>query len=315
MSTYQKWSFTLPAELEEIFSAELWSRGVLGVEIRPLGEGFEGVSFTEVGFEGGAEAPTTLELDAFFADPPPEAAQDLDVGHWAERGVVRTDTGIFADQDWLAVYRKSAEPIDVGERFRLDPREPEATAEQGTAPRVEDGRFVLRLPARTAFGTGSHESTRLVLRCLEALAADGRLEDRSVLDVGTGSGVLAFACLLLGSGPVVGYDLDPEALWMARINSGLNRLEPRWFAGRPMALAPSARFDVLLVNVLPERIRDDLPGLVGHLAPGGVLLSSGNLVTQRTTMLDRFASLGLEPTDERIENEWVAWVLRSGSGG
>ena len=222
--------------------------------------------------------------------------------------MVRTDTGIFDDQDWLAVYRKSAEPIDVGERFRLDPREPgdEASA---THPSVEDGRFVLKLPARTAFGTGSHESTRLVLRCLEALRNSGRLEGRSVLDVGTGSGVLAFASMLLGSGPVLGYDLDPEALWMAGINGGLNGLAPQLFAGRPNALAPSTRFEVLLVNVLPERIRGDLPGLVDHLAPDGVLISSGNLVTQRSTLLDRFADLGLEATDELVENEWVAWIL------
>src|SRR5262249_18536591 len=109
------------------------------------------------------------------------------------------------EEDPLAVFRAASRPFPVGKRFWLDPGEPPHAA----AP---PGRIALLLPASTAFGTGGHESTRLALESLEEQPIAGA----EVLDVGTGSGVLALAAAALGSRRAVGLDTDAEAVFVAR---------------------------------------------------------------------------------------------------
>jgi len=113
---------------------------------------------------------------------------------------------------------------------------------------VPAGRRLLRLPARAAFGTGSHESTSLALELLE----DADLQGRRVLDVGTGTGVLAFAALAFGAASVTGFDVDPASPFHARDNSALNGLHPRLFAGRLAALREKPLFDLALVQRRPR---------------------------------------------------------------
>ena len=311
--TYQRWLFELPTALEEVFGATLWEHGC---------EGIEDPDTTPFDPEGGGlpQAPGTepIQRVAYFSDPVPPVAEALDLAAWGARGVKLVLREVLPVRDWLAEYRARAQPLDVG-CFRLDPREPEAVEEvvaSGSSAEAPEGlgpgRYLLRLPARTAFGTGSHESTRLALLLLEGLAETGRLGGVRLLDVGTGSGVLAFAALRLGAGRVVAYDIDLPSVCMAETNRRLNPWPaaptPAWFAGGPGALAPATRFDLLVINVLPERIATDLPELVKHLAPGGRLLSSGNLVDQRALLADRFGALGLRYESELIEGEWLAMV-------
>lgn len=311
-STYQRWLFELPAELEELFGAVLWEHGCEGLE-DPDTTPFD---------ERSANPSSQIRLMAYFSDPAPVMAESLDLEGWAGRGVRRIELKVLPVRDWLEEYRAQAMPLDVGS-FRLDPREPEES-DPGEGEPVEDAAspdssapYLLRLPARTAFGTGSHESTRLALLLLERLAEEGRFEGASLLDVGTGSGVLAFAALRLGIGRVVGYDIDLPSVCMAETNSGLNPWpaahDPSFFVGGPAALSPSALFDLLVINVLPERIAADLPALVGHLAPGGRLLSSGNLVEQRDRLSERFATLGLFFESEHEEGDWLAMVWQLGT--
>jgi ribosomal protein L11 methyltransferase len=295
----RRWLLTLPAEAEEALCDELWDLGCLGLQLladddTPPDQ---------------LERAGRLRLEAYFPDPLPEAAV-FDVERWWERGVEWVADEPFTPRDYLADYRASATPFSLGRRFRVDPGEPpEGLTHTAPEPDVES-RWLLRLPARTAFGTGSHESTRLALRLLENLP----LEGRRVLDVGTGSGILAFACRLLGAGLVAGYDIDLETCLIARQNMDLNGLPFPLFAGPRGALVAGAPFDVLLVNVLPERIAEDLPHLVRHLRPGGSLVSSGNLVTRRNELLARFGELGLALHSELEEGEWVAFHLVSGEG-
>jgi ribosomal protein L11 methyltransferase len=267
-------TYQLPREQEEAVCAALWEQGTLGLET--------------------VESASGLRLLAYFEVPapplalPPAAARLID-----ER--------LVAEEDWLAAYRAQAQPREVGRRLLVDPREP------GTQPPpIPAGRTLLRLPARTAFGTGSHASTRLVLIALEELPLAGR----SVLDIGTGSGILAFAALRYGARRAVAFDLDLAAVLVARQNQQLNEVEGVClFAGGLVSLAPAASFDVALVNVLPHRILDEAPAVVGRLRSGGTLVVSGLLGVDAGAVLALWEAAGVRRQRLLAEEEWAAAIL------
>lgn len=279
MTTYHRRTYLVAPEDEEALGAELVARGSLGCEVREA--------------DGGR-----LRLVAYFPDPLPPAFEAWQ----APGGLTEEEAEVFEDQDWLAGYRAAARPVPLGSSFLVDvgDGEPALLDQDGAS-----GRRVLRIPARTAFGTGSHESTRLAALWLEEIDVHGA----EVLDVGTGSGILAFVALHLGARRVVGFDLDAQAVLVARTNCGLNALQPALFAGRLEALGGNARFDLALVNVLPERILGEVPRLVTHLRRGGRLISSGNLRSRRGELLKRFASFGLRSAGEKTDGDWIAFLL------
>lgn len=286
--------YLVPVRLEELFAAELWAAGTLGLEIKPHdGE--------------------RVRIEAYFD----EASPEFDLEAMGLEGADEIETvGVEAvpQVDWLARYRENAKPFAVGRRLLLDPREPDEPPCE-----VPPGRVLLRLPARSAFGVGSHESTRLALELLEDLADEGGLEGRTALEIGAGTAVLSFAALRFGARSAIAFDLDPGAPIHARDNSRLNGLFPLHFAGRLAALAapphPRSRFDLLLLNVLPEEILAELPGLVDRLAPGGELIFSGILAERGDEILGRVRELGLAETGRRIANEWIAFRLVRAADG
>jgi len=288
--SYLRRVYRLPAELEESLVADLWQAGTLGVS-------------TE------SEPDGRLRLTAWFEPeaPPPAAIEHVSrISHVSDDELPATD--------WMAEYRRRAVPFPLGRTLLIDPREPEAAE---TAAAVPAGRRLLRLPARTAFGIGSHESTALALDLLEA----AELAGRAVLDVGTGTGILAFAALAWGAARVVAFDADPVAVLQARANSRLNGLHPLLFAGRAAALTPGClamgMFDVIVVNVVPEEILPDLADLLPLLAPGGALILSGLLAERAAEVAARLAACGLRETGEtgrRSSGDWTALRLsREGS--
>lgn len=285
MTAYRVKTYLVPQSHEDALTAELWARGVLGCEI---------------GQEEDAEG--RLRLDAYFPDPLPPEMATWDLSEWRSKGVSALAETALEDRDWLEEYRSAAKPIEVGHRFVVDPRD-----EDDPPPDDPSGRFLLRIPARTAFGTGSHESTRLAVEWLEELELTGL----DVLDVGTGSGILCFVALRLGARRAVGFDVDPPSALVARQNGRLNDARPLLYAGRLAALRDRPAFDLALVNVLPERILDDVPELLKVLRPRARVVSSGNLTSRRRELLDRFASLGLASIGEKRDGDWTAFLLRS----
>jgi ribosomal protein L11 methyltransferase len=272
---YLRRTFHLPPSLEELFAADLWQEGTVGVL-------------------SANEPDGRLRLEAWFE----AGAPDWTPGDWPERGVRLTAEEIIEEQDWFATWRSQAQPFSIGRTFLLDPREPEEEL-----PEIPEGRRLLRLPARAAFGTGSHESTSLALELLESMDLRGR----RVLDVGTGTGVLAFAALLGGAALAVGYDLDPAAPFHARDNGRLNGLRPLLFAGRLAALREDPLFDLALVNVVPEQILPEMPGVTGRLRVGGEAVLSGILRERGRQVLDRMRGLGFLEADRREAGDWVAF--------
>jgi ribosomal protein L11 methyltransferase len=266
----QRVVYRVSAEGEDGLIARLWQYGTLGVETRDGANG-------------------SVLVEAYFAGEPPSAA--------AVAGAAVVESGPTPATDWLAVWREAARPLEVGERFLLDPREVDQP------PPESAGRILLRVPARAAFGTGSHESTRLVLELMETTDFAGR----RVLDVGTGTGVLAMAAMALGASGAVGCDVDLVAPILASQNARLNRLRPRLFAGSLASLSRAARFDVALVNVIPEEIRDELPALRAALAIPAVAIFSGILAERAEAALEALATAGFRALDSRASGEWIAY--------
>jgi len=271
---YLRRYYHVPAELEDIVLADLWEAGTLGVQ-------------SVAGADG------EIRLEAWF----PEGGEpELP----SRPGVRPGGADTVADLDWLAGYRAQATPFPVGRTLFVDPREPGEEASE-----VPSGRRLLHLPARTAFGIGSHESTSLAIDLLEDLDLHGR----RVLDVGTGTGILAFASLLLGAEEAVAFDIDPSSPFNAMVNRRLNRLHPRLFVGTSAALRPGVSFDLELINVIPEEIGPEMPGLVARLRPGGEAILSGILAEKGDEVLETAGRLGLAERERRTAGEWVAFRM------
>jgi ribosomal protein L11 methylase PrmA len=206
--------------------------------------------------------------------------------------------------DWVAESAGLRKAVLV-ERYLLDPHDDQLATPQPPGIRR------LFLPAVRAFGTGSHESTRLALRVL--LSED--LRGARVLDVGCGTGTLAFVAALEGARHVVAFDVDPHAAFAAREQARANGI-PRVsvFAGLLEALRDEARFDVIVANMIHEEIAPLLASVRARLAPGGRLLCSGQLVERRGEWDDLLRRSGFHSVRSIAENEWFgsAWISSNG---
>ncbi len=172
------------------------------------------------------------------------------------------------------------------------------------------GEHLIHLDPGSAFGTGIHETTRLCLRALAALDAQGRVP-RDVLDFGCGTGILSIGACLLWACDVVAVDDDPYAISACEENAERNGLVHRIRATRE--LPATGQYEVVLANVSCPVLVDFAGPLADKLAPGGRLVLSGLLVTDREAIGEAYRKVGLEILGETQETDWLCLVLgRSG---
>jgi ribosomal protein L11 methyltransferase len=252
-------------------------------------EGLGGLEFSSVAAPGGGLSVWVDSEDL------PLALAALDA-----LGAYGLSTFKEIPRDWVAESAALRRAVRV-ERYLFDPHDGDL------ATPAPPGVRRLYLPAVRAFGTGSHESTRLAVRLL--LAED--LSGARVLDVGCGTGTLAFVAALEGAARVVAFDLDREAAFATReqaLANGVPRVAA--FAGPLEALAPSALFDVIAANMIHEETAPLLPALSAHLAPGGRLLCSGQLAEREGEWEALLRKEGFRRVRSLRENEWLgtAWV-------
>ncbi len=222
---------------------------------------------------------------------------------------------VTEDPEWATSWHDEVGARRCGERLvvrtvRVDGAAPDDPAPDDPAPDdpAPDGSVEVVVDPGTAFGSGSHASTRLCLAALEPLAPGAR----RVLDVGSGTGVLGVAALLLGAGTLVALDVDPEAVAATRRAVELNGVADRATVLDGPVSAVTGTFELVLANLLVPIIEELGPELVARVAPGGAIVVGGLLDHQ----VDRaVAALSpLVPSARTVEADWVALTLVVGAG-
>lgn len=205
---------------------------------------------------------------------------------------VHGDWEAVPERDWLAVWKEGLEPVTVG-------------ALTVTPPWIDAGPGAVVIDPGQAFGTGHHETTTGCLAALQELDLAGR----RVLDVGTGSGVLAIAAARLGAKGVVGVDTDPLAVAAARANAKVNGVDIDVREGSADAAAPE-RFDVVVANLDTDTLSRLAGALAERLAPGGTLIASGVSRERQPEAIAALTRAGLPPLC-RPGHEWTLLIARA----
>ncbi len=204
----------------------------------------------------------------------------------------RDHSEILEDKDWQREWERHYRPMRFGTRLWICP---------SWTPPPEPDAVNLLLDPGLAFGTGTHPTTALCLRWL-----DGQdLQDKTVVDYGCGSGILAIAALLLGAKQVIAVDHDPQALSSTQDNAKRNKIEPSKLSVlSPDQLAGELFADMLIANILAGPLIQLRETLMSLLKPNGHLVLSGLLTTQLTQLQEHYQSqVRFSPYE--IEEDWV----------
>jgi len=208
----------------------------------------------------------------------------------------------IVDPGWATLWMKRFGPFRVGRRILIVPPWNRAT---------ERGRTTIVVQPAQAFGTGHHPTTAGALRALESIA-DAHAP-KTILDAGTGSGVLAIAAALLGKGDGVGreiiaVDIDPTALESARANARLNGVE-KSIRFSPVPLVSLHRhFDLIMANILSHTLIELAPHLKRIVAPGGRLILGGFLADEAAEVLSHYRS-PLRCLSRKTHRGWTTLVM------
>jgi ribosomal protein L11 methyltransferase len=234
--------------------------------------------------------PTTPEIELVRS----ALLEALRIYNLSTTSLIDLKTREVPDRDWLAEWKKEWQPVEVG-RFVIAP----PWSEIKDAP----ARIVIRIEPGMAFGTGTHETTRLCLKAIEKY-----FRGRSFLDVGTGTGILAIAAAKLSSDArVEAVDTDPAAIEIARENARLNQVGNQIdFRGGSVEEQTSSA-DLVCANLTASVIVELLPALLG--ATCGRLVLSGILAEQSELVQTRLLELGVDSFEIDQDGEWIALVV------
>jgi ribosomal protein L11 methyltransferase len=222
----------------------------------------------------------------------------------------------LAEEDWANAWKRQYQPLRIGRKILIVPA--------WQAPIPESDRIIIQLEPGMAFGTGLHPTTRLCLEALESTLAPANV----VLDVGTGSGVLAIAAAKLGARSVLALDADPVAVTVARENVMSNAVTQQITVqhgtlpggGGSFGLAGATQpimldggeFDLVVINILAPVIIGMAPALAARTVPGGRLIAAGLVEGQEADVVRALLEQDFQLVGRTQETDWVALVAKRG---
>lgn len=244
--------------------------------------------------------PKNAQVKGWFEDKIPDDLEkrlmeareksEIDLGSLE----IRIKTNI--NEDWGEKWRSFYKPFHIGEKILIKPSWEEISP--------KNGELVIELDPGMAFGTGTHETSSLVLELMEKQS----IEKKSVLDIGTGSGILAILAAKLNAGRVLGIDIDETAVRVARENVEKNGVDCDIRLG-DLTQGIDEKFDLVLANILAEIIVILLPSLKFVLKQGARAILSGILKEKEGLIEPVLEKEGYRIIEKRQKGEWLAYVI------
>lgn len=212
---------------------------------------------------------------------------------------------VLPEEDWLTKSYDGFPPINAG-RFFVH-----GSHFEGVIPA---GKIPLLINAATAFGSGEHQTTYGCLRAMSDISTSH--QPRHILDMGTGSGILAFAASKLWHKPVLGVDIDRESVRVARENAQMNGLDTcvkliagKGFKGKELA---AQKYDLICANILANPLCEMARDLVAHTADNGYIILSGILNSQANQVKMAYRGQNTQLVKHYIFGEWTTLLLKKG---
>lgn len=267
------------------------------VEYGLMEAGALGTETLEQTTNGAEHSNLAVTVKAYFDNAPEQAqvethvAEALRIYNLDQSSIETVHASETPAQDWLAEWKRNWKPVAVGRKFLIAPTWSEVEASERAVVRIDPG---------MAFGTGTHETTRLCLELLEDIAPC-----RSFFDVGTGTGILAIACAILDEhAHIVACDTDADAIKIAGENAGLNGVAERIEFRVGTVERPDETYETVCANLTADAIVPLLPSLVQVTEKH--LLLSGILATQEKQVREALAAHTIRETKIRKDGEWIA---------
>jgi ribosomal protein L11 methyltransferase len=279
-------TFDVPDELKDAIVGELSDGGVAGVWEESL-------------------TPNSTRLVAYFNDHSDLNRIEGRIREIFDRDRSKApsiDRKLLENHDWTEEWKKSYTSFPVGKDFFVIP-----SWEDAPCP---DDRLPIRIDPGQAFGTGTHETTQLTMEALERWVERHQI----ILDVGTGSGILALACRLLGASRVIACDIDPVAVQVAALNIERNEQRDIFsFCGSVDSIAKQS-VDLLLANLTAEVITELFLEFGRIIKHRGLAIFSGILNEQREEIIDTCKKFHFTIHEEITRGEWLVIVTEKHGG-
>ncbi len=209
---------------------------------------------------------------------------------------------LIPDQDWTAAWKQQIKVLHLGERVVIKP--------SWRAYQTEGDEIVLEMDPGMAFGTGLHPTTQLCVEAIESLMKPGM----TVLDLGTGTGILAMVAARLGADHVLGVDIDSDAVQAAASNVRHNALDNRVTIRRGSLADVTDRYDLIVANILaPVIMTMAAAGLADRLKPTGTLVASGILSGQVNEVATGLQAHSLRVNETQTREEWAVLLASYGT--
>lgn len=247
---------------------------------------------------------TRAKLHIYFSpeESPAETISYLKEHFTTQHISYEIDTSMVKDEDWVNNWKKHFKPCPVGDKLIIVP-----TWERDNLPPAAKDRTPLFIDPGMAFGSGQHETTRLCMELIEKYVSP----EAHVLDVGTGSGILAITALLLGAKDVTGIDIDALSVKIAAENAELNGVGTQ-FHGQHGDLAKdvTGTFNLITANIVADIIIELTPDAVKLLSPDGIYIMSGIIEKRKPDVVKVLDALGLRIIEEKTDRGWYAIAAR-----